>query len=35
MKFFTKSLSVAALIGSLLVASSAYADRLDDIEKKG
>ena len=35
MKFLTKSLTVVALISSIFVASSAYADRLDDIEKRG
>lgn len=35
MKFLTKSLTTVALISSLFVASSVYADRLDDIEKRG
>ncbi|MWN06465.1 transporter substrate-binding domain-containing protein [Gilliamella sp. Pas-s95] len=35
MKLLTKSLTVVALISSLLGTNSAYADRLDDIEKRG
>lgn len=35
MKFLTKSLTAVAFISSLFVASSVYADRLDDIEKRG
>ncbi|MCO6546544.1 MAG: ABC transporter substrate-binding protein [Gilliamella sp.] len=35
MKLLTKSLAVVALVSSLLGANSAYADRLDDIEKRG
>jgi len=35
MKFLTKSLTAVALISTLLGVNSAYADRLDDIEKRG
>ena len=35
MKFFTKSLITIAFLGTLLSANSAFADRLDDIEKRG
>jgi polar amino acid transport system substrate-binding protein len=35
MKLLTKSLTVVALISSLLGANFAYADRFDDIEKRG
>ena len=35
MKFLTKSLVTVAFIGTLLSTNSAFADRLDDIEKRG
>ena len=35
MKFFTKSLITIAFLGTLLSSNSAFADRLDDIEKRG
>ena len=35
MKFLTKSLTAVALISTLLGVNTAYADRLDDIEKRG
>ena len=35
MKFLTKSLITVAFLGTLLSANSAFADRLDDIEKRG
>ena len=35
MKFLTKSLITIALLGTLLSTNSAFADRLDDIEKRG
>ena len=35
MKFLTKSLITVAFIGTLLSTNSAFADRLDDIEKRG
>ena len=35
MKFLTKSLIMVAFLGTLLSANSAFADRLDDIEKRG
>lgn len=35
MKFLTKSLITIAFLGTLLSANSAFADRLDDIEKRG
>lgn len=35
MKFLTNSLIMVAFLGTLLSANSAFADRLDDIEKRG
>ena len=35
MKFLTKSLITIAFLGTLLSSNSAFADRLDDIEKRG
>lgn len=35
MKFLTKSLIMIAFLGTLLSTNSAFADRLDDIEKRG
>ena len=35
MKFLTKSLITVAFLGTLLSSNSAFADRLDDIEKRG
>lgn len=35
MKYFAKPVAVVALISALFTANAAYADRLDDIEKRG